>query len=179
MSDLVGEVVGSAINDPVARWNPADMADHELSLELLVGYQGDTGVEFPEKGGPREQILRAALARELRRHMRSLVGDFLAMAVDPRAVPLTPTRRRTRHIVFESPTPGKASTWARDAMMIDYLRRLLRNGVKDTAAYQLTAEKYGCSVRTVRDVWGAYQALGWYDQHVIDWRQARGLEDCG
>ena len=65
-------------------------------------------------------------------------------------------------------------------MMVDYLKKQLRNNVKTSAAYQLTAEKYGCSVRTVRDVWEAYQAaLGWYDQHVIDWRKARGLEDCG
>jgi hypothetical protein len=167
MSDLVGEVVASAINHPDATWPAEQMADHELSLELLAGYRGfDREVRFLEAGSPRERELRAALAREIRRHMSGFVGELLALAIDPNAQPKMATTRRTRNVVFESATPGKPSTWARDLMMVDFLKKALREPVTDhtgaehnlklTAAYKLAADDFGCSERTVRDVWKAY-----------------------
>jgi hypothetical protein len=158
MTDLVGEVYESALNHPDAKW-PADrMADHELALELLAGLQRDGEVAYPASGSDREMALRAALAREVRREMRGFVGELLALAIDPALVPQTPTTRRTKHVVFRNPARGgKASVWARDLLIIEHLKRLLRDEDKKTAAYKLTAEHFGCSERSIRDVWDAHQ----------------------
>jgi hypothetical protein len=88
--------------------------------------------------------------------MKGLVGELLALAIDPAVSPRMAVRR-TRKIVFESPTPGKPSTWARDLMMLDFLKQQLRSNVKRIAAYKLTAERYGCSERSVRDIWKAHE----------------------
>jgi hypothetical protein len=158
MTDLVGDVYASAIEHPNGKWPADQIADHELALELLAGLQSDGGVDYPESESDREMVLRAALAREVRREMPGFVGELLALAIDPSLAPRTPTTRRTRHLVFEKPTQGgKDSVWARDLLIIEHLKRLLRGKVKKTAAYKLASEHFGCSERSIRDVWDAHQ----------------------
>jgi hypothetical protein len=60
MSDLVADVIGSALDRPDALSPPDHMADHELALELLAGYRGGAAVTFPTAGSDRDRLLRAA-----------------------------------------------------------------------------------------------------------------------
>jgi hypothetical protein len=160
MTDLVGDVYASAIEHPDAKW-PADRrADHELALQLLAGFNEDhpEQTKYLKRNSPEEKLARAALAREVRREMRGFVGELLALAIDSDLAPRTPTTRRTKHAVFKNPARGgKASVWARDLLIIEHLKRLLRDEGKKTAAYKLTAEHFGCSERSIRDVWDAHQ----------------------
>src|ERR1700722_11857397 len=98
-----------------------------LMLRLLAGFHVDknghevTSYLKPNSYG--ERLARAALATEVRSKMPGIVGDLLALAIDPRTASPIPGRRPTRFVRFESPSRGKSSTWARDQAVFHLIQR--------------------------------------------------------
>jgi hypothetical protein len=117
-------------------------ADDELSRKLLLGEPCDQGAA------------RAALARRIRDQMPgSFTRELLAMAIDPdtksQFIGMMPTRR----IKFESVRRGQKSTWRRDLLIMDRIRKELAQTNKLEAAYKAAMDEYGISRATAQAIW--------------------------
>ena len=155
MTGLVGEVYGSALNHPDAKW-PADrIADHALALELLAGFNEDhpKQTKYLKRNSPEEKLARAALAREIRKEMRGFVGELLALAIDPDTPTKSATLRPCRRIRFESPARGNPVKWARDLLIVGAIKKELHESGKLDAALHTVGKKFGLKRSQVHAIW--------------------------
>jgi hypothetical protein len=122
------------------RTDDQKIADELLSLRLLAGYQTDKHgreqTSYLKSNSYEEKQARAALARCVRDNMKGLVGECLALAIDPYTASASPTMKPTRRVRFESPARGKSSTWARDLAIVHFIRKRL-------ASYRAPVPKAG------------------------------------
>jgi hypothetical protein len=138
------------------------MADEALSIQLLAGFDADTGKQVSLKhNSPAEKNARAALARIIRDKMGGLSGELLALAIDPHTKSKWPDMRPARKIKFEM--PGRQSTLMRDKLIVGYIRRLRFNSTEphDMKFFLMqAADKFGgLSYSTVHAIWSAHEKL--------------------
>jgi hypothetical protein len=111
------------------RTDEQKIADELLSLRLLAGYHidkyGREQTDYLKRDSNEEKQASAALARCVRDSMKGLVGELLALAIDPYTASASPTMKPTRRVRFDSPARGKPSTWARDLAIVYFIKRRL------------------------------------------------------
>jgi hypothetical protein len=122
-----------------------DPAEQEelLLMRLLAGLDDDKPIEplFLDSDSPDEKLARIALAKQLRDgRLGGLAKELLALAIDPWTESTWPGMRPTRKIKFTSATPGPPSTWARDLLVVHFIREQLRNNVGPQDAALKAAE---------------------------------------
>jgi hypothetical protein len=188
MSELTGEIVSSAINDPVARKEAEakQMADLVLMMRLLAGYTDETAGKVTDYKLSREEekAARAALARSVRSGIRGFPQELLALAIDPDTPSSWPGMRPTRKVKFENVGRGPPSTWARDLMIVEFISARRRDHMNEHAKtwclderaqtwrpgtppwkeqmesyYEAAHEYFNVSRSTVQAVWLAYERL--------------------
>jgi hypothetical protein len=144
------------------------IADAALAMQLLAGYPpdgplaiGPVAIKYPAKNSAEERRGREALARIVRDQMRGFVGELLALSIDPRTPSAIPGMTPTRRTQFE--TPGRPSQWARDLMIVDFIRRerfhFTGRRWKQEAAVQGAADKFNVSRSAVQAAWTRYEKL--------------------
>src|SRR4051794_9857143 len=80
------------------------MADEELVMQLLAGWDGSAGeAVYFKKNSNGEARAREALARIIRAKLQGFSGELLALAIDPRTPSSIPGMKPTRKIQFENP----------------------------------------------------------------------------
>lgn len=140
------------------------IADEALCMKLLAGYHRDGArdqVSYLKQNSYEERCAREALGRMVRDGMRGFVGELLALAIDPRMPSRIPGMKPTRRIRFESPSRGKPSTWARDLLVVDLIRRTRFNSDsgKLEAAITTAVERFGISRSAVQAIWARHEKL--------------------
>jgi hypothetical protein len=136
-----------------------DPAEQEelLLLRLLAGFDDDNPSEprFLDQDSPDEKIARAALAKQIREgRLGGFAKELLALAIDPWTKTTWPGMRPTRKIKFTNATPGPPSTWARDLLIVHFIRQQLRdNGGKDDAALKAAETKFKLGKSQTHAVW--------------------------
>lgn len=140
--------------------------DEMLCLELLAGRhvtgpKGGGRVIYMTKNSPEEKCARQALAREIRRQMPGLVGELLALAVDRTTSSSIHGMKPTRRVSFEGAAPGKTSTWQRDLLILDFIRReCQKSGGKLTKAINADAHaRFGVTRGNLQQIWKRYRTL--------------------
>lgn len=143
------------------------IADEELALRLLAGFKPE-GIEhndYPVPGSKDEKQCRVALARIVRAHIRGLVGDLLALALDPETLaPIDvlartvnpdarPTMTPTRTILFDR---RPRSTWARDRAVVHFIAAgwlHARPPPQLKAVMYAASRHFDISVKRVEQIW--------------------------
>jgi hypothetical protein len=127
--------------------------DTKLCLRLLAGYSVDDGaIGFPKTGSEAEWLARAALARSVREGVRGFTGEFLALAIDPRKPSNWPGMRPIRTISFDKPR-GRQRTWGRDLLVINFIRKRLRDLKKEDAALRAAEIEFKLKKSRVHEIW--------------------------
>jgi hypothetical protein len=109
-----------------------------LLMRLLAGLDDDnpTEAKFLDADSPDEKRARAELAKQLRMgQLGGFAKELLALAIDPWTESAWRGMRPLRKIKFTSVTPGPPSTWARDLLVVHFIREQLQNnfGPQDAA----------------------------------------------
>jgi hypothetical protein len=144
----------------MTRTDDERMADEVLSIQLLAGFDVDTGkqISFTHNSAD-ERKARAALARIIREKMNGFSGELLALALDPQTKSTWPDMRPARKIKFEK--PGRPSTLIRDKRIVDYIRRLRHNSTEPhDMKYFLNAAAAtfgGIKYNRVHAIWTAHE----------------------
>jgi hypothetical protein len=143
------------------------VAEELLIMRLLAGFD-DAHPEKPnflEPNSQDEKMARAALARQIREgRLGGFVKELLALAVDPWAESAHPGMKPLRKIEFKSATPGPPSTWARDLLVVDAIRRFRRRTPADQpfildAALAEVEKRFGISRSQAHAIWQTHQRL--------------------
>ena len=168
MNDLAGEVHGSVLADRALKDSDDDakMRDEMLMLRLLAGLHVDKRgreiTRYLKSNSPEERQARAVLAREVRSKIPGIVGDLLALAIDPRTPSRVPGKRPTRYVRFESPHRGRPSTWARDQAVLYFIQKYAygyRGEFKTEALLQeITSQFPGIGRSRAHQLWKQYEA---------------------
>jgi hypothetical protein len=149
----------------MARSDDEKIADEKLCMRLLAGFcedeKGRVVTSYLKPNSYEEQQARAALARVVRDSMRGFVGELLALAIDPRTPSATPGMWPTRRIRFESPARGRASTWARDLLIVHFIREELRKSPtgKEEAALAAASAHFGIRRSRAHAIWKTWKRL--------------------
>ncbi|WP_426608638.1 hypothetical protein [Bradyrhizobium sp. McL0616] len=137
------------------------MADEALCIQLLAGFDVDTGRSISlAHNSAAERIAREALARIVREKMSGFSGELLALAIDPRTPSTWPVMRPARKVRFEK--PGRPSTLMRDKLIVDFIRRMRFNATKkhDMKFFlNAAADKFGIKYSRVHEIWSVYEKL--------------------
>ena len=99
-------------------------------MRFLAGFDEDENrvpiTRYLERNSPEERQARTILARQLRENtLGSLVRDILALALDPETPSLHGIPPVWR-IEFTSSARRNKSTWARDWLIVDFIRHWRR-----------------------------------------------------
>lgn len=137
-----------------------------LLFRLLAGFTDDAAgrsvTKYLKPNGSEEKRARKVLAQQLRDgRLLGLSRELLALAIDPSTASTFPGMRPTRRVRFESPARGKGSTWARDLVVVDYIRRSLRaaGGGKEDAAIAAAEKHFGIKRSRAHAIWKAHKDL--------------------
>jgi hypothetical protein len=136
-----------------------DPAEQEelLLMRLLAGLDDDNPNEpkFLEPDSPDEKRARAALAKQVREgRLGGFAKELLALAIDPWTETTWPGMRPTRKIKFTSATPGPPATWARDLLIVHFIREQLRdNGGPEDAALKAAETKFRLGKSQTHAIW--------------------------
>jgi hypothetical protein len=144
-----------------SRTDEEKMADESLSIQLLAGFDVDTGnlISLAHNSAA-ELKARAALARIIREKMNGFSGELLALAIDPHTKSARHGWRPARKIKFEK--PGRKSTMLREKQIIDYIRRMRFDSTepRDMKYYlNSAAHKFGLKYSRVHSVWSEYEKM--------------------
>jgi hypothetical protein len=126
---------------------------------------GQPITRYLKHNSPEEREARAALARRVRDSMSGFSGELLALAIDPLTPSSIPGMKPTRRVRFESPARGKSSTWARDSLVVDFIRRRRFDGWKQEAAIAAAMKQFGMKRSAVQAAWAQHQKL------VSNWKR--------
>jgi hypothetical protein len=136
-----------------------DVAEREelLLMRLLAGFDDENPAAaiFLDSDSPDEKLARAALAKQLREgRLGGFAKELLALAIDPWTESTWPGMKPTRKIKFTNATPGPSTTWARDLLIVHFIRQQLRkNGGKDDAALKAAETKFRLGKSQTHAVW--------------------------
>jgi hypothetical protein len=126
-------------------------------LRLLAGFDDNNPVEplFLSSDSPDEKLARIALAKQLRDgRLGGFAKELLALAIDPWTKSQWPGMRPTRKIKFTSATPGPPSTWARDLIVVHFIREQLRDrGGPEDAALKAAETKFALGKSQTHAIW--------------------------
>jgi hypothetical protein len=145
----------------------AKIAEELLIMRLLAGFD-DTNPRIPnfiEANSPDERRAREALARQVREgRLGGFVKEFLALAIDPWTESTHLGMRPLRKVEFKSATPGPAPTWARDLLIIDFMRRFRRETpagkpLNLEAAIKAAEDHFGISRSQAHAIWQRHEQL--------------------
>ena len=143
------------------------VAEELLILRLLAGFD-DTNPQIPsfiDANSPDERRAREVLARQVREgRLGGFVKELLALAIDPWTESTHPGMRPLRKVEFKSATPGPAPTWARDLLIIDFMRRFRREtpaGKSSNleAAIKAAEDHFGISRSQAHAIWQRREQL--------------------
>src|SRR5437660_619071 len=114
------------MGDDADKW-----AEDALILRLLAGFADDERgrpiTSYLKHNSSEERRARALLAAQIRAgRLGGFAKELLALAIDPRTPSTHLGMKPTRTVQFVSPARGKGSTWARDLLVIDFIRAQLR-----------------------------------------------------
>jgi hypothetical protein len=146
---------------PIARTDYEKIADEALSIQLLAGFDADSGKQISLKhNSAAEKKARAALARIIREQMNGFSGELLALAIDPQTESSWPGMKPARKIKFEK--QGRQSALMRDKLIVDYIRRLRSASTEphDMKFFLMqAAEKFGPGLgyNSVHAIWSAHE----------------------
>jgi hypothetical protein len=138
------------------------MADESLSIQLLAGYDVEKGTTKPLKhNSPEERKARAALARIVRERMPGFSGELLALAIDTRTPSTWPGMKAARRIKFESSTRGKPSTFMRNTLVVDFIRkqRFNSNDGKLEPCLAAAEKHFNLKRARVHEIWHAHETI--------------------
>jgi len=134
------------------------IADEKLCLRLLAGYSVDDGkVGFPQAGSAEEWAARAALARIIREYVKGFVGEYLALAIDPRTPSRSATARPIRFVRFDKPRGSRPPTTLRDLLIVGFIRERLRELGKEDAALRAAEQKFALRKSRVHKIWSRHK----------------------
>lgn len=143
------------------------VAEELLLMRLLAGFDdSDPNVpKFLDADSPDEKRARIALATQLRDgRLSGRAKELLALAIDPWTESTWPGMRPTRKVKFASATPGPPSTWARDLLVVHFIREQLRdNGGPEDAALKSAETKFGLGKSQTHAIWQRAKMLT-YDE---------------
>jgi hypothetical protein len=143
-----------------------NVAEDKLILRLLAGFHEDAKgrpiVSYLEPGSVEELEARAALARQLRDNtLGNLARELLALAIAPNIPSARRDMRPTLEIVFKNKARGNKSAWARNRLVISFIKGWIREKrkegkgrrVKEEAAKQAAQAHFGLSRSQVAEIW--------------------------
>jgi hypothetical protein len=148
----------------------SDEAEREelLLMRLLAGFDDDQPKEplFLQPDSPEEKRARTVLAKQLREgRLGGFAKEFLALAIDPWTASTWPGMRSTVKVRFVSPAPGPRSTWARDMLIVHFIRDQLRkHGGPEDAALKAAEVQFNLGKSQTHAVWQR-------------WKKSAGLSD--
>jgi hypothetical protein len=147
----------------MTRTDDEKIADDLLCMRLLAGFcedkSGRVTTSYLKHNSYAERQARAALARRVRESMRGFTGELLALAIDPRTPSEYPGMKPTRRVRFESPARGKGSTWARDLLVVHFIRAELRKSPKEHAAIAAASAHFQIGESRVHAIWKNWKRL--------------------
>jgi hypothetical protein len=138
------------------------IADEELVMQLLAGWDGSAGEPvYCKKNSNEEARAREALARIIRAKLHGFSGELLALAIDPKTPSPIPGMKPTRKIQFENPKRGKPSQWARELLIVGFIRREMRKGKNGKLEPCLleAEKKFGLSRSRLHEIWQDHQKM--------------------
>jgi hypothetical protein len=146
----------------VAKKTEEDKQD-KLVLRWLAGFHEDEKgrpiTSYLGRNSPEECKARTVLARQLRANTLSgLAREILALAIDPE----TPSERgipAVWKIEFTSPARGGKSTWARDRLIVAFIRQWLRENPDESeeAAVGAAEDAFGLGRSRIAEIWQRYK----------------------
>jgi hypothetical protein len=155
-----------------------DMTDDEkiaedvLILRLLTGFHEDDAgrpvISYLDHDSEEGKRARAALARQLRDGTLVYPArEILARGIDPEMSEVTPEAAAAAtpliwKIEFTSPHRNHKPTWARDRLVIDFIRGWLRkdpnNPPKEDAAIRAAGDHFPLKRSRIAEIWQHHKA---------------------
>jgi hypothetical protein len=138
------------------------IAEEALILRLLAGFaeddRGQPITSYLKHNSREEKRARALLAAQIREgKLAGFAKELLALAIDP-ATPSTHLGMKpTRTVQFISPSRGKASTWAHDLLVADFIKRKLHECPKKEAALAAAADRFNIKRSRLQQIWKAHE----------------------
>jgi hypothetical protein len=134
-----------------------------IVLRFLAGFDEDeNGVpitRYLKRNSPEERQARVILARQLRENtLGGFAREILALALDPETPSITGIPAVWK-IEFTSLARGGKSTWARDRLIVAFIRQWLREhpGKSDEAAIGAAEDVFGLGRSRIAEIWQAYK----------------------
>jgi hypothetical protein len=140
-------------------------AEELLVLRLLANFDDErpTEIKSLDPDSPDEKRARAILAKQVREgRLGGITKELLALAIDPWSGSTWPGMRPVRKIRFNSATTGPPSTWARDLVVVDFIRKHLREGFPEDAALHAAEMKFDLGKSQTHSVWHRWKTLTGY-----------------
>jgi hypothetical protein len=133
------------------------IAEEALLMRLLAGLDDNdpNKPKFLDPDSPDEKRARAALAKQLREgRLGGFARELLALAIDPWTKTAWEGMRPTLKITFASATPGPRATWARDLLIVYFIREQLRDkGGPEDAALKAAETKFRLGKSQTHAIW--------------------------
>jgi hypothetical protein len=133
------------------------IAEEALVMRLLAGLDDNdpNKPKFLDPDSPDGKLARAALAKQLREgRLGGFAKEFLALAIDPWTESTWPGMRPMLKITFARATSGPKPTWARDLLIVHFIREQLRDkGGKEDAALKAAETKFGLGKSQTHAIW--------------------------
>jgi hypothetical protein len=156
-SSLENEGYLSAAGEPTPVNDAVAEQEELLLMRLLAGFDDYNPGEpkYLDSDSPDERRAREALAKQLREgRLGGPAKELLALAIDPWTETTWPGMKPTRKIKFIGATPGPSATWARDLLIVHFIREQLRdNGGPEDAALKAAETKFQLGKSQTHAIW--------------------------
>jgi hypothetical protein len=124
----------------------AAIGEEKLILRLLAGFDenksGAAATFYPERDSDAERESRAALARQIRAgNLAGMSRELLALAIDPDTPSVIPGTHAIRRLKFEDGQGGAKDTWARDRIIVQFIRRAMRGSNDQAPSKKIVARR--------------------------------------
>jgi hypothetical protein len=133
-------------------------------MRFLAGFDEDENrvpiTRYLERNSPEERQARTILARQLRENtLGSLVRDILALALDPETPSLHGIPPVWR-IEFTSSARRNKSTWARDWLIVDFIRHWRRKNPDESEEVAIGAaeDEFGLVRSRIAKIWQEHKS---------------------
>lgn len=162
-----GYLERSAPEEP-PRPDDEKIAEEMLVLRLLAGFHEDEKgrpiVSYLKRNSPEERKARRMLARQLRDGtLGGIASELLALAIDPDTPSKVPDMRPILEIEFKSKARRNKSTWARDKLVVHFIKQWLWTNAgtdrlpKEEAAKYAAEQYFGLGRSQVSEIWQRYK----------------------
>ena len=135
------------------------MEEDRLIYHLLAGFSenknGRPVTAYPPPNSREEREARTALARQLREgRLIGIARELLALAIDPTTPSQFPGLQPILVVQLRAKARRSKSTWARDLLVVAYVRSWLRKNPGKEEAARAAAEKHFKLKRSrIAEIW--------------------------